>query len=469
MNEIRMIPIGDLEHHPENPRKNLGDLTELAESIKANGVMQNLTVVADIEKAKYLVVIGNRRLEAAKIVGLPDLPCVISNMDYKTQIATMLMENMQRQDLTVFEQSQGFQMMMDLGFSAKEISEKTGFSEKTVKDRIRFTKFNQKHFESAVANGATLTDMIEISKLESKVDQNEVMKEAGTNNFRQMLNRKLGEQKFRKNCEQLGKIAAEEGLEQIPEGTNVWGNYDSLGTPTGTYESDEKIRKIIRKTVKGSDGTQLFYQFIRSWDSNDAKLAIYRKKEQGTKELSEEEKEQKEKDRERQKHLREVKKLWAEAYQLRTDFVRNYTVTNGFGMTTIGKLIARYALSQQVYWGEKKLTESHQWKDRYIRNVLGIQPEEYEDKKSIWELAEARGTPMIRSTLAWIMGGGVFDCDLPDYGRFNYYDGHYETGNSQGMLTERYEFLKEIGYEMSDMERQLMDGTHPVYEEAKKK
>ena len=113
--KIVMIPIGDLEHHPENPRKDLGDLSELTDSIRKNGIYQNLTVVADLDRAKYLVVIGNRRLEAAKAAGLVELPCVISDMDHKEQIATMLEENMQRQDLTVFEQAQGFQMMMDLG------------------------------------------------------------------------------------------------------------------------------------------------------------------------------------------------------------------------------------------------------------------------------------------------------------------------------------------------------------------
>ena len=64
-NEIVMIPIGELEHHPENPRKDLGDLTELTESIRKNGIYQNLTVVPDIDRAKYLVVIGNRRFEAS--------------------------------------------------------------------------------------------------------------------------------------------------------------------------------------------------------------------------------------------------------------------------------------------------------------------------------------------------------------------------------------------------------------------
>ena len=180
MNKITTIPICQLLHHPENPRKDLGDLTELAESIKQNGIMQNLTVV-QVDDGLYNVVIGNRRMAAAEMAGLEEVPCVISEMDYKTQVATMLMENMQRQDLTVFEQAQGFQMMMDLGYTAKEIGEKTGFSEKTVKDRIKFTKFNQKNFESAVAKGATLMDMIEISKLESKSVNNSVMRLAGTN------------------------------------------------------------------------------------------------------------------------------------------------------------------------------------------------------------------------------------------------------------------------------------------------
>ena len=61
MNEIVMIPVAQLEHHPENPRKDLGDLTELAASIKANGIMQNLTVVQngetlpfDVKRVYYL-------------------------------------------------------------------------------------------------------------------------------------------------------------------------------------------------------------------------------------------------------------------------------------------------------------------------------------------------------------------------------------------------------------------------------
>ena len=120
MNEITMIPVDQLIHHPHNPRLDLGDLTELTESIRSQGVLQNLTVVPEAEfpgDDHYLVVIGNRRMEAAKLAGLAEVPCVISDMDFNTQIATMLTENMHRTDLTLYEQAQGIQMMMDLGLS----------------------------------------------------------------------------------------------------------------------------------------------------------------------------------------------------------------------------------------------------------------------------------------------------------------------------------------------------------------
>ena len=77
MAEIKYIPVSKLWRHPDNPRKDLGDVTELAESIKVNGVLQNLTVVpliGEITKKwdgeSYRVIIGHRRLAAAKLAGL---------------------------------------------------------------------------------------------------------------------------------------------------------------------------------------------------------------------------------------------------------------------------------------------------------------------------------------------------------------------------------------------------------------
>lgn len=146
MAEITNIACRRLHPHPDNPRKELGDLTELAASIKENGIFQNLTVIpghylnsreyiakcvdegGDAAAAAaawtpkavwssddYTIIIGHRRAAAAQQAGLFEVPCVVVEMDEREQLQTMMIENMQRSDLTTYEQAQGFQLMLDLG------------------------------------------------------------------------------------------------------------------------------------------------------------------------------------------------------------------------------------------------------------------------------------------------------------------------------------------------------------------
>ena len=125
-----------IHQHPDNPRKDLGDLTELSESIKKKGIMQNLTVIPGYWDEKrthheegYTLIIGHRRFAAGKMAGVTMYPCrIVEDMSYKDQVGTMLEENMQRIDLTPLEQAEGFQMMLDLGDTEEQIAEKTGFA-----------------------------------------------------------------------------------------------------------------------------------------------------------------------------------------------------------------------------------------------------------------------------------------------------------------------------------------------------
>ena len=166
---IVMINMLNLTHHPENPRKNIGDITELTESIKKNGIMQNLTVIPATPKAKdyycddevadyekdpnkhmYRVIIGNRRMEAAKAAGVKELPCrIVTRITFKTQLGIMLEENMQRTDLTIREQAEGFQLMLDLGETIETIEKKTGFKETTIRHRLNIAKLNGKELAPA--------------------------------------------------------------------------------------------------------------------------------------------------------------------------------------------------------------------------------------------------------------------------------------------------------------------------------
>ena len=189
MTEMQYIPVKDIYPHPDNPRKDVGDVSELAASIKESGVLQNLTVVPapEVSAGVYRVVIGNRRLAAAKQAGLETVPCVVSYMTYKQQVATMLAENMQRCDLTPIEQAQGIQMMLDLGEDIKGVSDKTGLSETTVRRRVKLMQLDQDALKAAESRGGTLADYAELETLKDPKRRNKVLKAIGTNNFRSVL------------------------------------------------------------------------------------------------------------------------------------------------------------------------------------------------------------------------------------------------------------------------------------------
>lgn len=196
MADIVMIPIGNLNPHPDNPRKDLGDLTELTESIKAKGILQNLTVVPYFSEVKnrtvqglYTILIGHRRFAAAQLAGLAELPCAVVDMSYEDQIATMLVENMQRSDLTVLEEAKGFQMMLDLGKTVKEVSEMTGFSDTTIRHRSRLAQLDEKKVRKAFDRGATLYDFIEMESFDDPDDKAKLLDAVGTSDFKNILNR----------------------------------------------------------------------------------------------------------------------------------------------------------------------------------------------------------------------------------------------------------------------------------------
>lgn len=180
--ELVYISIDKLFPHPDNPRKELGDLTELADSIKAKGIMQNLTVVPRDDDT-YTVVIGHRRLGASKVAGLTKLPCVIANMTPKEQIATMMAENMQRSDLTIYEEACGMQMMLDFGDTLESVSEQTGLSKSTVRRRVKLLDFDKDKFQASLGRGVSLMDFEKLDKIQDKDLKNKLLDVIGTSNF----------------------------------------------------------------------------------------------------------------------------------------------------------------------------------------------------------------------------------------------------------------------------------------------
>lgn len=178
---LRTMRIDALMHHPDNPRKCIGDIEELTDSIRKNGVMQNLTVVpAEDELGKFWVLIGNRRFEAAKRAGLDELPCrVAEGLSKVEQVGIMLEENMQRSDLTIIEQAQGFQLMLDMGETVAGIAQRTGFSESTVRRRVKLGELDGDALSKAMESfQLTISDVAELEKVEDVEKRNDLLKKA---------------------------------------------------------------------------------------------------------------------------------------------------------------------------------------------------------------------------------------------------------------------------------------------------
>ena len=219
---IENINIEKLKIHPKNVRKTYVDIEELAESIKAQGILQNLTVVPDPdEPGMYLTVIGNRRLTAARVAGLETLPCVVADMDEKEQTSVMLLENMQRSDLTVVEQAQGFQMMLDLGETEESIAEKTGFSKTTVRRRVNIAKLDQAKLKEKEADEdfqLSLMDLYSLERIPDIETRNKILEQADSSgDLARLVGNAIREATRKKNKEKLYPMLEKMGIQKAPD------------------------------------------------------------------------------------------------------------------------------------------------------------------------------------------------------------------------------------------------------------
>lgn len=168
---VHEVSIDLIDPHPHNPRKDLGDLTELTDSIKAEGVRQNLTLVPNPDQpGRYRTVIGHRRAAAAALAGLPTVPAAIDpHLDDARQRALMLTENLQRADLTAFEEGDGYQGLIDLGWSAEDIARETGRGISTVRGRVKISHLDdtaRKGFEPGTQ--LTIQQAMELAEVQEK-------------------------------------------------------------------------------------------------------------------------------------------------------------------------------------------------------------------------------------------------------------------------------------------------------------
>lgn len=181
---IENLQVDDLHANPNNPRKQVGDVDELASSIRSQGIKQPLLVTPNGETdiyghKQYRVVIGHRRLAAARQSGLSTVPAIVEEMDARREREIMLVENTQRSDLTPIEEADGYQGLLDLGMHVKEMAEKTGRSDRFVRRRLKIARIPQETRDmSADFSQMSLDQLDRLAEFESDPDMQQELARA---------------------------------------------------------------------------------------------------------------------------------------------------------------------------------------------------------------------------------------------------------------------------------------------------
>ena len=137
--ELKQLPVDLLQRGKYQPRHKMDDeaLEELAQSVKAQGVVQPI-VVRGIDAGKYEIIAGERRWRAAQMAGLHTIPAVIRQVPDKTAMAVALIENIQRENLSPLEEAEGLRRLLDeFGLTHQQVAESIGRSRTTVTNLLR--------------------------------------------------------------------------------------------------------------------------------------------------------------------------------------------------------------------------------------------------------------------------------------------------------------------------------------------
>ena len=134
----RLIPIEDIDANPDQPRQNLGDLSELISSIKEKGVIEPIVVRS--MGSRFQIIAGERRYRASVEAGLAEIPCVVRKADDVEVLELALIENLQRKDLTPFEEADGFKALAETyNYTHEQMAEKLGKSRSTITEMLSLT------------------------------------------------------------------------------------------------------------------------------------------------------------------------------------------------------------------------------------------------------------------------------------------------------------------------------------------
>lgn len=286
--QIKLINTSLIDPHPDNPRKQIGDVTDLAASIKANGLLSPLSVVPNGER--YRVIAGHRRLAACKQAGTGAVPCFVLDLDPLQQLGAMVTENCQREQLTVLEEADAIQGMLDLGATTAAVAHRLGRSADYVRDRAKAASIKADVRKTRDDfDQLTIGQLMAIARYDGQPDrQKELAQAAGTSNFDYILRNIERADRDRQWIESVAVLLVEpdSGFNLIPDPEKPYSDpewryagcmFPSTGTPE---EAIEKIREQNPAAVSIHTVSQQVYLWTRRDKTADAEKEARRTAEQ---------------------------------------------------------------------------------------------------------------------------------------------------------------------------------------------
>lgn len=172
---IRNIPLNKLTANILQPRKDFGDLSELADSIREKGILEPILVRP--KNGKFEIIAGERRFRAAELAELNEVPCIEYDVPDNEALELSIIENIQRKDLDIFEQAYSLKSLAEIyGYTHQDIAQKIGKSRVTVTELLRVTDLPPDVVTKCSELKITSkTFLLELVKLESREEMMEVL------------------------------------------------------------------------------------------------------------------------------------------------------------------------------------------------------------------------------------------------------------------------------------------------------
>ncbi len=183
--QIINLPITVISPNPYQPRRYFDrlQLEELAESIKEFGVLQPVTVRL-INSTVYELVAGERRLRASKLAGRTHIPAIVININDRESAMIALIENLQRQNLSYFEEAEGFSSLIaDFEFTQEQVAKRIGKNQSTIANKLRLLRLPKDVKQRLTENNLTERHARALLKLETEEDMLAVIEKVVNDNM----------------------------------------------------------------------------------------------------------------------------------------------------------------------------------------------------------------------------------------------------------------------------------------------